>query len=46
MTALSLSVIRVFGVAPGMADADSVGKAANANAAKPISNRRFIWEFS
>jgi hypothetical protein len=33
-------------VARGIAEADSVGIAANAQAATPISNRRFILEVS
>ena len=33
-------------VARGIAEADSVGIAANAQAARPISNKRFILEVS
>jgi len=32
-------------LARGIAEADSVGIAANAQAATPISNNRFMWEF-
>jgi hypothetical protein len=38
-------VISVSALARGIAEADSVGIAANAQAATPISNNRFIWEF-
>jgi hypothetical protein len=46
MTWLSELVISVSAVARGIAEADSVGIAANAKAAAPISNNRFIWKFS
>jgi hypothetical protein len=38
-------VISVSALARGIAEADSVGIAANAQAATPISNNRFIWKF-
>jgi hypothetical protein len=43
---LSDRAINVSAVARGIAEADSVGIAANAHAAKPISNKRFILGFS
>jgi hypothetical protein len=42
MTALSVSPTSVSAVARGIAEAVSIGIAANAQAATPISNRRFI----
>jgi len=36
-------VISEPAVASGIAEADRVGMAANAQAATPISNNRFIW---
>jgi hypothetical protein len=42
MTGLSVSLTSVSAVARGIAEADSVGIAANAQAATPISNKRFI----
>jgi hypothetical protein len=36
----------VSAVARGIAEAEIAGKAANAQAATPISSRRFMWEFS
>jgi hypothetical protein len=36
----------VSAVARGIAEADNVDIAANAQAATPISNKRFIWQFS
>jgi hypothetical protein len=42
MTGLSLSLTSVSAVARGIAEAVSIGIAANAQAATPISNRRFI----
>jgi hypothetical protein len=36
----------VSALARGIAEADSVGIAANAQAATPISNNRFIWKLS
>jgi hypothetical protein len=44
MIGLSELSIRVSGVARGIADADSVGIATNAQAATLTSNDRFIWE--
>jgi hypothetical protein len=46
MTAPSLSLTSVSAATRGIAEADSVGIAANAQAATPISNKRFMWEFS
>jgi hypothetical protein len=46
MTALSVPAISVSAVARGIADADSVGATANAQAAKPISSKRFMLIFS
>jgi hypothetical protein len=37
-------MINASAVARGIAEADSVGIAANAQAATPISNNRFIWK--
>jgi hypothetical protein len=42
MTELSVSLTSVSAVARGIAEADSIGIAANAQAATPISNKRFI----
>jgi hypothetical protein len=42
MTGLSASLTSVSAVARGIAEADSIGIAANAQAATPIRNRRFI----
>jgi hypothetical protein len=42
MTGLSVSLTSVSAVARGIAEADSVGNAANAQAATPISNKRFM----
>jgi len=42
MTELSASPTSVPAVARGIAEADSVGSAANAQAATPISNKRFV----
>ena len=39
-------MISVSAVARGIAEADSVGINANAQAATPISNNRFIWKLS
>jgi hypothetical protein len=44
MTGLSELVISVCAVVCGIAEADSVGMAANAQAATPINNSRFILE--
>jgi hypothetical protein len=41
MTALSVPATRVSSVARGIADAESVGTTANAQAAKPISSKTF-----
>jgi hypothetical protein len=46
MTALSVAATSVSGVARGIADAESVGATANAQAAKPISSKRFMLLFS
>jgi hypothetical protein len=46
MTGLSVSLTSVSAVARGIAEADSVGNAANAQAATPISNKRFMRELS
>jgi hypothetical protein len=46
MTGLSVSLTSVSAVARGIAEADSVGIAANAQAATPISNKRFMRELS
>src|SRR5438132_8975105 len=42
-TGLSELVISTFVGARGIAEADSVGTAANTQAATPISNSRFMW---
>jgi hypothetical protein len=42
MTGLSERTIRVSAAARGIAEADSVGIAANEQAATPINNRRFL----
>jgi hypothetical protein len=42
MTEPSVSLTSVSAGACGIAETDSVGNAANANAATPISNKRFI----
>jgi hypothetical protein len=42
MTGLSVSLTSMSAVARGIAEADSVDIAANAQAATPISNKRFI----
>lgn len=42
MTGLSVSLTNVSAVARGIAEAVSIGVAANAQAATPISNKRFI----
>ncbi len=41
-----MPAISVSGVARGIAEADSVGTTANAQAAKPISSKRFMLIFS
>jgi hypothetical protein len=46
MTALSVPATSESGVARGIADAESVGTTANAQAAKPISSKRFMLIFS
>jgi hypothetical protein len=43
---LSLSLTSTSAVARGIAEAVSIGIAANAQAATPISNRRFIFFLS
>jgi hypothetical protein len=42
MTGLSFSLTSVSALARGIAEAVSIGIAANAQTATPISNRRFI----
>jgi hypothetical protein len=42
MTVLPVSLTSVSAVARGIAETDSVGIAANAQAATPIRNKRFI----
>jgi len=46
MTGLSVSLTSMSAVARGIAEADRVGMAANAQAATPIRNRRFIFTVS
>jgi hypothetical protein len=46
MTALSVPATSVPGVARGIAEAESVGTTANAQAAKPISSKHFMLLFS
>ena len=39
-------LIRAFGFAPGIADADRIGASTKVQAAKPINKRRFMmWLF-
>ncbi|HTB00855.1 MAG TPA: hypothetical protein VK804_10295 [Bradyrhizobium sp.] len=44
MTVLSVSLTSWSAEARGIAEADSIGNAANAHTATPISNKRFISE--